>query len=135
MRPGEPVFYRSLIRSDARLTYTEAHDILEGRARDERAGETLELADRLAAVPGRSDYGLLSATAQLYSEVEKLFTLPPGAFSPPPKVESSVVRLRMVSKLESLEVPEAEFIPFLKTGCRRFGDTIMFCKPAQILHQ
>ena len=73
-----------------------------------------EVADRLAAVPGRSDYGLLSATAQLYSEVEKLFTLPPGAFSPPPKVESSVVRLRMVSKLESLEVPEAEFIAFLK---------------------
>jgi len=73
-----------------------------------------EVADRLAAAPGRSDYGLLSATAQLYSEVEKLFTLPPGAFSPPPKVESSVVRLRMVSKLESLEVPEAEFIAFLK---------------------
>ena len=35
-----------------------------------------EVAERLAAAPGRSDYGLLSATAQLYSEVEKLFTLP-----------------------------------------------------------
>ena len=73
-----------------------------------------EVAERLAAAPGRSDYGLLSATAQLYARVEKLFTLPPDAFSPPPKVESSVVRLRMVSKLENLAVPEAEFIAFLK---------------------
>ena len=52
-----------------------------------------EVADRLAATPGGSEYGLLSATAQLYSRVEKLFDLPPGAFSPPPKVHSAVVRL------------------------------------------
>ena len=39
-----------------------------------------EVADRLAAHRGTRDYGLLSATAQLYSKVEKLFTLPPGAF-------------------------------------------------------
>src|SRR5262249_9760996 len=43
-----------------------------------------EVADRLAARPGTSEYGLLSATAQLYSRVEKLFTLTPAAFSPPP---------------------------------------------------
>jgi 16S rRNA (adenine1518-N6/adenine1519-N6)-dimethyltransferase len=73
-----------------------------------------EVADRLAAAPGRSDYGLLSATAQLYARVEKLFTLPPGAFSPPPKVESTVVRLRMAPKIDSLRVPEAKFISFLK---------------------
>ena len=35
----------------------------------------------------------LSATAQLYCNVENLFSLPPGAFSPPPKVHSSVLRL------------------------------------------
>lgn len=73
-----------------------------------------EVAERLAAAPGRSDYGLLSATAQLYARVEELFTLPPGAFSPPPKVDSTVVRLRMAPKLESLGVPETEFINFLK---------------------
>ena len=73
-----------------------------------------EVADRLAAAPGRSDYGLLSATAQLYARVEKQFTLPPGAFSPPPKVESTVVRLRMAPKIDSLRVPEAKFISFLK---------------------
>jgi 16S rRNA (adenine1518-N6/adenine1519-N6)-dimethyltransferase len=73
-----------------------------------------EVAERLAAAPGRRDYGLLSATAQLYARVEELFTLRPDAFSPPPKVDSTVVRLRVAPKLESLGVPEAEFINFLK---------------------
>lgn len=73
-----------------------------------------EVADRLAAAPGRSEYGLLSATAQLYARVEKLFTLPPGAFSPPPKVYSTVVRLSATPSLESLHVPEQAFIEFLK---------------------
>ena len=73
-----------------------------------------EVADRIAAQPGKSEYGLLSATAQLYSRVEKLFTLPPEAFSPPPKVHSTVVRLTIAPRLESLQVPEAEFIQFLK---------------------
>jgi len=73
-----------------------------------------EVADRIAAQPGKSEYGLLSATAQLYSRVEKLFTLPPEAFSPPPKVHSTVVRLTIAPQLERLRVPEDEFIKFLK---------------------
>lgn len=73
-----------------------------------------EVADRLAAHPGGSEYGLLSATAQLYARVEKLFTLAPGAFSPPPKVHSTVVRLTITPRLESLRVPEEGFIDFLK---------------------
>lgn len=73
-----------------------------------------EVADRLAAKPGKSDYGLLSATAQLYSRVENLFTLPPDAFSPPPKVHSTVVRLTIESRLDSLRVDEEGFIDFLK---------------------
>lgn len=73
-----------------------------------------EVAERLAVPPGKSEYGLLSATTQLYAKVENLFTLPPGAFSPPPKVHSSVVRLTVAPKLESLHVPENGFIEFLK---------------------
>lgn len=73
-----------------------------------------EVAERLAARPGGSEYGLLSATTQLYARVENLFTLPPGAFSPPPKVHSSVVRLTMAPRVESLRVPEEHFINFLK---------------------
>jgi len=73
-----------------------------------------EVGDRLAARPGTSEYGLLSATAQLYANVEKMFTLPPGAFSPPPKVHSMVVRLTVASRIEGLDVPEAGFIDFLR---------------------
>ena len=75
-----------------------------------------EVADRLAAAPGKSEYGLLSATTQLYAKVEKLFTLPPGAFSPPPKVQSTVVRLTISPRVEQLKVPEAGFVNFLKLG-------------------
>ena len=73
-----------------------------------------EVADRLAAKPGTKEYGLLSATAQLYSRVENVFTLPPGSFSPPPKVHSSVVRLSPSPRLEKLRVDEKGFIDFLK---------------------
>jgi 16S rRNA (adenine1518-N6/adenine1519-N6)-dimethyltransferase len=73
-----------------------------------------EVADRLNAKPGSRDYGLLSATAQLYAQVEKLFTLPPAAFSPPPKVHSTVVRLTLRPRLEQLRVPEGPFVDFLK---------------------
>ena len=73
-----------------------------------------EVADRLAASPGSRDYGLLSATAQLYGRIEKLFTLPPGDFVPPPKVHSSVVRITIKPKIEALQVDEAKFISFLK---------------------
>jgi len=75
-----------------------------------------EVADRLAARPRTSDYGLLSATAQLYAKVEKLFTLDPDSFSPPPKVHSTVLRLTLSPQLEKLRVNEAEFIQFLKVS-------------------
>jgi 16S rRNA (adenine1518-N6/adenine1519-N6)-dimethyltransferase len=73
-----------------------------------------EVADRIAATPGKSEYGLLSATAQLYARVEKMFTLPAGAFSPPPKVQSTVVRLTITDRIDKLHVSETEFVDFLK---------------------
>jgi 16S rRNA (adenine1518-N6/adenine1519-N6)-dimethyltransferase len=73
-----------------------------------------EVADRIAAKPGTRDYGLLSATAQLYATVEDLFSVPPGAFNPPPKVYSSVLRLTIAPQFEKLKVAEREFIDFLK---------------------
>ena len=75
-----------------------------------------EVADRIAAKPSSRDYGLLSATAQLYTKVEKLFTLPPGAFSPPPKVHSTVLRLVVEPQLEKLKVPGAAFEEYLKVS-------------------
>src|SRR5262249_34171862 len=69
---------------------------------------------RLSASPGSRDYGLLSATAQLYSRVEKLFTLPPAAFAPPPKVHSSVIRMTIAPRAAELQVREEDFEAFLK---------------------
>jgi 16S rRNA (adenine1518-N6/adenine1519-N6)-dimethyltransferase len=73
-----------------------------------------EVADRVAAKPGTSDYGLLSATAQLYTKPEKLFTLPPAAFNPPPKVHSTVLRLVPEPRVEELGVNPDQFVDFLK---------------------
>jgi 16S rRNA (adenine1518-N6/adenine1519-N6)-dimethyltransferase len=73
-----------------------------------------EVADRIAAEAGGSEYGLLSATAQLNARVENLFTLPPGAFSPPPKVHSSVLRLTVDPQQEKLGVSGDGFIDFLR---------------------
>jgi 16S rRNA (adenine1518-N6/adenine1519-N6)-dimethyltransferase len=52
-----------------------------------------EVVNRLAASPGHGSYGKLSVMVQYYCRVEKLFDVAPEAFSPPPKVDSSVVRL------------------------------------------
>jgi len=73
-----------------------------------------EVADRVAAQPGSRDYGLLTATTQLYARVENFFTLPPSAFSPPPDVYSTVLRLSFEPRFRELGVEPAEFIPFLK---------------------
>ena len=77
-----------------------------------------EVADRIAAEPGGRDYGMLSATAQLYARVENLFTLPPGVFVPPPKVHSSVLRLTIDPQQEKLGVAGDGFIDFLAAFVR-----------------
>ena len=73
-----------------------------------------EVADRVSAAPGTSDYGVLSATTQLYARVENLMTLPPEAFSPPPQVYSSVLRLTFAPRFEDLGVDAEGFIAFLR---------------------
>ena len=52
-----------------------------------------EVVDRMAAAPDTPDYGRLSVMLQARFTVLKLFNVPPGAFNPPPKVDSAVVRL------------------------------------------
>ncbi|WP_026974419.1 16S rRNA (adenine(1518)-N(6)/adenine(1519)-N(6))-dimethyltransferase RsmA [Alicyclobacillus contaminans] len=54
-----------------------------------------EVAERMAAAPGSKDYGVLSIAVQYRAQVEKVTTVPPSAFLPPPNVESQVVRLRI----------------------------------------
>jgi 16S rRNA (adenine1518-N6/adenine1519-N6)-dimethyltransferase len=73
-----------------------------------------EVAERVTAAPGSRDYGLLSATVQMYGPVERLFTLPPSAFSPRPQVHSTVFRWRFAPRFAELDVDEAGFLRFLR---------------------
>ena len=83
----------------ANLPYNVATPLLLGWLANIARYESLtlmfqkEVADRLAAKPRTKAYGRLTVAAQWRCTVERLFTLPPGAFVPPPKVESTVVRL------------------------------------------
>jgi 16S rRNA (adenine1518-N6/adenine1519-N6)-dimethyltransferase len=116
LRPSEPIRAKVV----GNLPYYITSDILLALFAAHRNIETivvmvqLEVAERLAAKPGGSDYGLLSATAQLYGSVEKLFSLPPGAFNPPPKVNSAVVRIKIDPQFENLQVEEKGFIEYLR---------------------
>jgi 16S rRNA (adenine1518-N6/adenine1519-N6)-dimethyltransferase len=64
-----------------------------------------EVADRLVAQPGTREYGTLAVQVSRLADVTILLRLPPGAFRPPPKVLSSVVRLRF--RASSVEVGDA----------------------------
>ena len=71
-----------------------------------------EVAERLAARPGRREYGFLSVLSQFYAQPEILFRIPPGAFRPRPKVASALVRLTI--RRERVDVSDAEkFIAFV----------------------
>jgi 16S rRNA (adenine1518-N6/adenine1519-N6)-dimethyltransferase len=73
-----------------------------------------EVADRVAAEPGSRDYGLLSVTVQLFGPAQKLFTLPPSAFTPPPDVHSTVFRWRFAPRFAELGVEEKSFLRFVR---------------------
>ena len=70
------------------LSYTEQHLVQDMHFMLQK-----EVVDRLAAGPGTSDYGRLGIMAQYWCRVEPLFIVGPGAFNPPPKVDSAIVRL------------------------------------------
>ncbi|MBI2218064.1 MAG: 16S rRNA (adenine(1518)-N(6)/adenine(1519)-N(6))-dimethyltransferase RsmA [Candidatus Rokubacteria bacterium] len=69
----------------------------------------LEVAERLAAPPGGKVYGSLSVLTQLHCEARVAFRVPPGAFKPPPKVDSAVVHLTPLRAPRVLVGDEARF--------------------------
>lgn len=86
----------------------------EGRLRRAVLMLQREVADRVSASPGVRDYGMLSATTQMYAAVQTLFTLPPSAFSPPPDVHSTVLRLEFAPRFDELRVDPIGFGRFLR---------------------
>ena len=67
-----------------------------------------EVADRIAEPPGSKTYGILSVLLQAYYDIEYLFTVKPGVFNPPPKVNSGVIRLKR-NNVERLDCDEKLF--------------------------
>ena len=74
-----------------------------------------EVADRIEAGPGTGDYGVLAVLIQLHAQVRRLLTLPPGAFRPPPKVHSAVVRLTFREKPATELTDEVVFTAMVRS--------------------
>ena len=74
-----------------------------------------EVAERIAAPHGSKTYGILSVLLQAYYNVDYLFKVSPGVFTPPPKVTSAVIRLRR-NEVEKLECDETLFVQVVKQG-------------------
>ena len=75
-----------------------------------------EVVDRMAAEPGGKVYGRLSVMLQLACKVTPLFTVPPGAFRPPPKVDSAVVRLVPLAPDQLPKVDSAKIYTIVKAA-------------------
>ena len=80
---SSPILFKLLHAADEGRRFSDATLMLQK-----------EVVDRLVAAPGTGDYGTLAIQVALVADVQRLLTLPPGAFRPPPKVTSAVVRLR-----------------------------------------
>jgi 16S rRNA (adenine1518-N6/adenine1519-N6)-dimethyltransferase len=73
------------------------------RVRDMHFMLQLEVVERMVAAPSTADYGRLSIALQVRFRMKKLFNVSKGAFRPPPKVESAVVRMEPLANPPALE--------------------------------
>lgn len=79
-----------------------------------------EVAERLVADPGSKAYGRISVLMQLLTDAALLFDVPPSAFSPPPKVMSSIVRARFLEKPRyDVAIPQLEKVTAAAFNHRR----------------
>jgi 16S rRNA (adenine1518-N6/adenine1519-N6)-dimethyltransferase len=83
-----------------------------------------EVAERLTAAPGSRDYGYLTVQTQAASAPELLFNVPAGAFRPPPKVDSAVVRLTPRVHPALAHLNRAAFLRFAGLSFRQKRKTI-----------
>lgn len=82
-----------------------------------------EVAERIAEKPGTKTYGILSVLLQAWYDIEYLFTVGSGAFAPPPKVQSAVIRLRRNSRTD-LGCDEKKFKLVVKTSFNQRRKTL-----------
>jgi 16S rRNA (adenine1518-N6/adenine1519-N6)-dimethyltransferase len=72
-----------------------------------------EVAQRIASPPGSKEYGILSVLLQAFYNIKLLFTVPPGVFFPPPKVNSAVLSLTR-NAVDKLDCDEVLFVKVVK---------------------
>ncbi len=82
-----------------------------------------EVAERCAAKAGTKEYGILSVLIQAYYDINYLFTVKPGTFNPPPKVNSGVIRLSR-NQVENLPCDEKLFWRVVKAGFNQRRKTL-----------
>ncbi|MFB6343926.1 16S rRNA (adenine(1518)-N(6)/adenine(1519)-N(6))-dimethyltransferase RsmA [Saccharicrinis sp. FJH62] len=82
-----------------------------------------EVARRIASGPGNKDYGILSVLLQAYYDIEYLFTVNEGVFTPPPKVKSAVIRLTR-NDVKALECSEELFVKVVKAAFNQRRKTL-----------
>ena len=82
-----------------------------------------EVAERICEPPGSKKYGILSVLSQLYYEIKYCFTVKPGVFHPPPKVDSAVIRFK---RKENFSCPCDETLLFqvVKTSFQQRRKTL-----------
>lgn len=84
-----------------------------------------EVADRISAEPGGKEYGYLSVMVQYYCAATKLFEVPPSAFTPEPKVDSAVIRLRVREKPAVKVADEGRFFSLVRACFAQRRKTIL----------
>ncbi len=82
-----------------------------------------EVAKRIAEKPGTKEYGILSVLLQAYYDIEYIFTVNEGVFSPPPKVKSGVIRLKR-NQTKQLTCNEVLFFKVVKTAFNQRRKTL-----------
>jgi 16S rRNA (adenine1518-N6/adenine1519-N6)-dimethyltransferase len=82
-----------------------------------------EVAVRIASGPGKKDYGILSVLLQAYYDIEYMFSVGPQAFTPPPKVNSGIIRLTR-NKVDDLGCDEKQFFAVVKMGFNQRRKTL-----------
>lgn len=82
-----------------------------------------EVAERIVAQPGNKTYGILSVLLQAFYQCDYLFSVPPQVFSPPPQVQSAVIRLRR-NDTQSLDCDERIFFRIVKAGFQQRRKTL-----------
>jgi 16S rRNA (adenine1518-N6/adenine1519-N6)-dimethyltransferase len=84
-----------------------------------------EVVERLLAPPGTTDRGFISVLVEAYCEAEKLFDVAPGAFRPPPKVWSSVMRLKFRPRINTEDADETLLWEVVSAGFAQKRKTIL----------